>query len=109
MAIVSKKLQYPVDIVGISAIFNNSYEYLDVNFVNNFNVASGFFDRALLYFVHISEKYPKHAFAQYVLANIYEQKNEKDLAKIHHDAFIDISNKDMYWKSYAEKFDLLRA
>jgi len=82
---------------------------LDVNFVNNFNVASGCFDRALSYFVHISEKYPKHAFAQYVLANIYEQKNEKDLAKIHHDAFIDIINKDMEWKSYADKFDLLRS
>ena len=82
---------------------------LDVNFVNNSNVASGLFDRALSYFVHISEKYPKHAFAQYVLANIYKQKNEKDLAKIHHDAFIDIINNDTEWKSYADKFDLLRS
>lgn len=82
---------------------------LDVNFINNSNVASGFFDRALLYFVHIAEKYPRHAFAQYVLANIYKQKNENDLAKIHHDAFIDIINKDMEWKSYSDKFDLLRS
>lgn len=82
---------------------------LDVNFINNFNVASGFFDRALSYFVHIAEKYPKHAFAHYVLANIYKEKNENDLAKTHHDTFIDIINKDMEWKSYADKFDLLRS
>lgn len=82
---------------------------LDVNFVNNVNVASGFFDRALPYFVHIAGRYPKHAFAQYVLANIYKKINENDLAKIHRDAFIDIINKDMEWKSYADKFDLLRS
>ncbi|MBW2642321.1 MAG: B12-binding domain-containing radical SAM protein [Deltaproteobacteria bacterium] len=82
---------------------------LDVNFVNNFNVATGFFDRALSYFVNISEKYPRHAFGHYALAIIYKQKNENDLAKIHNDAFIDIINKDMEWKSYADKFDLLRS
>ncbi|MDP2843031.1 MAG: hypothetical protein Q8O06_05280, partial [Acetobacterium sp.] len=82
---------------------------LDVNFINNYNVASGFYDRALSYFVHIAEKYPKHAFAQYVLANIYKQKNENDLTKICLDAFNDIINKDMEWKAYADSFDLLRS
>ncbi len=83
---------------------------LDVNFVNNNNnVRQGLFDRSLSYFLHISEKYPQHAFAHYVLSNIYNHKNEKSLAKIHHDSFIEIINKDMKWKSFADRFNLLES
>lgn len=81
---------------------------LDVNFVNNFNVLSGFFDRALPYFIHISKKYPTHAFAHYILANIYRQKKLNDLANEHRNFFIHIINENQEWKLYAERFNLLK-
>jgi radical SAM superfamily enzyme YgiQ (UPF0313 family) len=94
----------PIEIEKAAYLMN-----LDVNFVNNNNVKQGLFDRALSYFLHISQKYPQHAFAHYVLSDIYNHTNEKSLAKIHYDSFIEIINKDMEWKSYADKFNLLEA
>ncbi|MBA3047747.1 B12-binding domain-containing radical SAM protein [Patescibacteria group bacterium] len=79
---------------------------LDVNFVNNSNVLLGLYDRALPYFIHISNKYPKHALAHYVLMNIYKQKKEDDLSKEHHDIYLSILKKSKGWKTYASEFNL---
>ncbi|MGD9731205.1 MAG: radical SAM protein [Desulfamplus sp.] len=92
----------PIDIENTAYLMN-----LDVNFINNFNVKYGFLDKALPYFLHIVNKYPGHAFAKYVLSNIYKQKNEHDLAKMYNDGFIEIINQDIKWKKYAEQFNLL--
>jgi len=78
---------------------------LDVNFINNFNVSSGYFDKALPYFIHVAKKYPTHAFAHYVLANIYRQQKLNELADMHRGIYNDIINNNEEWKRYADSFN----
>lgn len=79
---------------------------LDVNFVNNSNVKSGCYDKTLPYFIHISQKYPNHALAHYVLSNIYKQKNENDLADKHQNIFSNLIAGNKEWEAYAANFNL---
>lgn len=79
---------------------------LDVNFINNFNVQSGNYARALPYFVHLVNKYPGHAFAHYVLARIYQMTGENILAEQHRQIYLDTIKINEEWKSYALEFGL---
>jgi Tfp pilus assembly protein PilF len=74
--------------------------------VNNSNVLLGAYGKALPYFIHISNKYPNHALAHYVLANIYKQTGENELSQKQHDIYLNILNNNEEWQAYADKFCL---
>ena len=45
---------------------------LMVNFVKNWNMSQGHYEKAVSYFKNITDKYPDHAFAHYFLSKAYE-------------------------------------
>ncbi len=81
---------------------------LETNFVDNYNLRSGNYETAFLYFLKIVQKYPQNAFAHYALAECYRLSGEDlDLAEVHYSNFRDIIRNDPEWKSYADYFGLL--
>ncbi len=81
---------------------------LETNFVYNYNIRSGNYEVALLYFQKIVQKYPKHAFVHYALSQCYKLSGmDKGLAAMHAANFHKIIGEDTEWKYYAEHFGLL--
>lgn len=80
---------------------------LRVNFVNNWNMAQGYYKKAASYFKNVGEKYPEHAFAHYFLSKAYEQMSyDKKLIRKYRDAFYDSIENSETWKSYTSYFGL---
>ncbi len=80
---------------------------LEINFVNNYNLCSGNYETAFLYFSKIVQKYPQNAFAHYALSKYYKLSGTDDkLAKTYAANFQEIINKDSEWKYYADHFGL---
>jgi anaerobic magnesium-protoporphyrin IX monomethyl ester cyclase len=81
---------------------------LEANFVHNYNLTAGNFHKASLYFKHIVERYPNHAFAHFYLAKAYEGMDEKsEIIENHKNLYRIIINKDSTWKRYAMHFGLI--
>ncbi len=80
---------------------------LDANFVNNWNLKNNRHKIALPYFESMVRKYPSHAFAYYVLIQIYISLNYSiDKIKELSNKYNEIINKDKNWKNYSETFNL---
>ncbi len=80
---------------------------LDANFVNNWNLKNNRHEIALPYFESMVRKYPSHAFAYYVLIQIYTFLNySTDKIKELSNKYNDIINKDKNWKNHSETFKL---
>jgi len=78
-----------------------------VNFVNNWNMSQGHYEKAASYFKNVAEKYPDHAFAHYFLSKAYEHMGyDKELIRMHVDAFRYSVENDEKWKGYAKHFGL---
>lgn len=81
---------------------------LDINFVNNYNVRNYNYDKAIIYFDNIVKRYPSHAFAHYALAVAYEGIGKsEEVVEYHKNKFIELTQTNETWKSYATHFNLL--
>lgn len=81
---------------------------LMVNFVNNWNMSQGRYEKAASYFKNVAEKYPDHAFAHWFLSKAYEHMGyDKELIGMHADAFRHSVENNEKWKGYAKHFGLL--
>jgi radical SAM superfamily enzyme YgiQ (UPF0313 family) len=81
---------------------------LELNFVYNNRFLKGDYKTAILYFEHVTNKYPDHAFGHYYLAKSYEKLDDyRDKAKFYSDKFYEIINISNEWKEYAEYFKLI--
>lgn len=80
---------------------------LSANFVNNFNMSQGEYEKAAISFKNVARKYPEHAFAHYFLSKAYDCMNyDTELVRKHMIAFThSVENNDM-WKKYADYFKL---
>lgn len=79
---------------------------LEVNFVNNYNIRIGNYQKALPYFVHLYEAYPEHAFVHYCMAKCYKGLNQVDKFEKHQAEFERLINTDSLWGKYANHFNL---
>jgi len=78
---------------------------LEANFIRNYNLKAGNFQRASVYFKNIVEKYPGHAFAHLFLAKAYEGlMMGKDLIDYQYHRFQEIIKTDATWNRYANHF-----
>ncbi len=81
---------------------------LELNFVENYRYLKGDYKTAILYFEHVTRKYPDHAFGHYFLAKCYEKlDNHQDKVKVHIDKYNEITNISNEWKEYATYFKLI--
>lgn len=80
---------------------------LDLNFVNNFNIRSGDYRKAIIYLENIAKRYPTHALCHHALALAYQGTGvNSDLAERHRARFREIVASDPLWRSYAGHFGL---
>jgi anaerobic magnesium-protoporphyrin IX monomethyl ester cyclase len=84
---------------------------LDANFVNNYNMAQGFYQKAVSYFSGIAKRYPTHAFVHYFIAKALQHTTGTDHVSIknHYHQYEEIISSDSSWKGYAEFFKLPEA
>jgi len=81
---------------------------LELNFVDNNRYNKGDYETAIIYFDHVTKKYPDHAFGHYYLAKSHEKLGVcKEKVLFHFDKFHDIVNSSHEWKEYAEYFKLI--
>ncbi|WP_349431731.1 radical SAM protein [Methylomarinum sp. Ch1-1] len=80
---------------------------LSVNFVHNYNLASGNYETAIKYFRNVAAKYPEHAFAHQALARAYGGVGEQDLAARATRRFEHIVASDPWWHEQAVRHGLL--
>ncbi len=80
---------------------------LSVNFVHNYNLASGNYETAIKYFRNVATKYPEHAFAHQALARAYAGVGEQDLAARATRRFEHIVASDPWWHEQAVRHGLL--
>jgi len=80
---------------------------MEANFVRNYNLTVGEYEKASLYFQNVALTYPDHAFAQYFLAKAYEGSGKDEgMIKQHRDRFQDLVNTNSMWAKYAKIFKL---
>lgn len=79
---------------------------LHANFVYNYNLANGNYDKCITQFRNIAKMVPNHAFAYYGLMTAHEGKGEKLAAVENKDKFQRIINNDSFWREWAEYFNL---
>ena len=81
---------------------------LSANFVNNFNMSKGEYEKAAISFKNVAQKYPEHAFAHYFLSKAYDCMNyDHELVKKHMNAFTCFVENNEMWKKYANDFNLI--
>ena len=80
---------------------------LEANFVGNYNMIQGDYEKASYYFKNIVHKYPEHAFAHFYLAKTYEQLNQEDaMVTKHMEKFNQLVEQNEVWQRYAKYFNL---
>ena len=80
---------------------------LEANFIKNFNLKAGNFEKASMFFKKITERYPDHAFAHFYLAKSYEGMGENNEAILFHmNRFSEIVKSEARWEHYASIFKL---
>lgn len=80
---------------------------LHANFVYNYNLVNGNYDKCIKQFNNIAEMIPNHAFAYYGLSKSYDGKGEKVVALQNKTKFDEIVIKDSFWRKWAEYFNLV--
>ena len=81
---------------------------LELNFVHNNRLAHGDHRTAALYFEHVVNKYPEHAFAHYFLAKCLSYKTSgTKKARYHSNKFQKILQSSVEWRYYATYFNLI--
>ena len=80
---------------------------LEANFVKNYNLTIGEYEKASLYFQNVALTYHNHDFAQYFLAKAYEcLGKDENIIKQYRDRFQDLVNTNNVWAKYAKIFKL---
>jgi tetratricopeptide (TPR) repeat protein len=77
-----------------------------VNFVENHNMKTGRYDVPMDYLKNVVNKYPDHAFGHYFLAKCYRATDDHFLADEHFSRFLDICERDDWWREMAEKYQI---
>ena len=81
---------------------------LAINFVNNYNMAQGEYEKAAVYFTNVTIRYPEHAFAHYFLSKAYEHMNfDAELVENHISIYTRLVEKNENWKKYKSIFNLV--
>lgn len=84
------------------------YMNLSANFVDNFNMSRGEYEKAAISFKNVTKKYPEHAFAHYFLSKAYACMNyDQELVIKHMDYFTHFIESNEMWKKYATDFELI--
>jgi anaerobic magnesium-protoporphyrin IX monomethyl ester cyclase len=80
---------------------------LEANFVRNYNLMAGNYEKAISHFENIAKRYPEHAFAHYYLSKSYEGSgNNSEKAAYHRGIFREQIKTDGKWANYARQFEL---
>lgn len=80
---------------------------LEANFVRNFMLRTGNYQRASCHFENIADRYPNHAFAHYFLVKANEGLGGKEeINEYHRHRFIHLINTEDVWGRYARHFNL---
>lgn len=81
---------------------------LEANFVNNFNMRTGNYAKAMKYFRNVAEKYPDHAFSHYYLAKALEgMGTQAELAAEHLRKFRELAQANESWNKYSKHYGLI--
>ncbi len=92
---------------GVDPVKLEAFAYemqLRVNFVENHNMKVGRYDVPMDYLKNVVSKYPDHAFGHYFLAECHRATGDESLADRHHAEFLDICDRDDWWRGMAEKY-----
>ena len=79
---------------------------LHSNFVHNYNLRIGNYDKCIMQFSGIVKLYPDHAFAYHGLARAHQGKGDAQAAEMNRAKFREIIRRDPYWKQWADYFHL---
>jgi anaerobic magnesium-protoporphyrin IX monomethyl ester cyclase len=80
---------------------------LEANFVRNYNLRKGLFQKAALHFENIARRYPDHAFAHYCLAKSYEGLGgDATVVEYHRTKFLELVTASSAWQRYSNAFGL---
>lgn len=94
---------------GVDPDLLEKYAYemqLRVNFVDNYNIKVGRYDVPADYLKNVVTKYPDHAFGHHFLSLCYSALGLDELADKHRVMSMDIFEKNVFWRSLAEKFNI---
>ena len=94
---------------GVDPVKLEAFAYemqLRVNFVENHNMKIGRYDVPVDYLKNVVNKYPDHAFGHYFLATCYRATGNEMLAEEHHVMFLDICDRDDWWRTMADKYSV---
>lgn len=79
---------------------------LECNFVYNYAMRHGYYNKAKARFDFVRNKYPHHAFAHYFYAKVCEVLREEEEADSAKQRYFDILKSDAEWSEYALIFGL---
>jgi anaerobic magnesium-protoporphyrin IX monomethyl ester cyclase len=80
---------------------------LEANFVRNYNLRKGLFQKAALHFENIARRYPDHAFAHYCLAKAYAGLGkDENMIEHHRTKFLELVTTNSAWQRYSKAFAL---
>jgi anaerobic magnesium-protoporphyrin IX monomethyl ester cyclase len=94
---------------GVDPVKLEAFAYemqLRVNFVENHNMKIGRYDVPVDYLKNVVNKYPDHAFGHYFLSECYRATGKETLAEEHHATFLDICDRDDWWRAMADKYSV---
>ena len=94
---------------GVDPVKLEAFAYemqLRVNFVENHNMKIGRYDVPVDYLKNVVNKYPDHAFGHYFLSECYRATGKETLAEEHHATFLDICDRDDWWRTMADKYSV---
>jgi anaerobic magnesium-protoporphyrin IX monomethyl ester cyclase len=97
---------------GVDPVKLEAYAYdmqIRVNFVENYNMKIGRYDVPVDYLKNVITKYPEHAFGHYYLSKCYRATGQEALAEEHLVRFLDICERDDWWRTMAEKYGVYYA
>ena len=80
---------------------------LELNFVYNNNMKRGEYENAIIYFNHVIDKIPDHAFAYYYISKCYNQMHNFELNDVYYKKFKNIISESETWKKYSEYFGVI--
>lgn len=94
---------------GVDPVKLEAFAYemqLRVNFVENHNMKTGRYGVPMDYLKNVVSKYPGHAFGHYFLSKCYRATGNEALADEHFARFLDICERDDWWRDMAEKYEV---
>ena len=80
---------------------------LELNFVNNYSMRVGDFEKAILLLGNIVKRYPQQAFAHYYLSEAHKAYDHKtELIDMHMNKYLEIIASNDEWMEFAKNFGL---